>query len=109
MEEAFYNLFLNACVKQMPEGGTITVAGGYRRLQWKSYAVSVTDTGKGIPENRIPQIFTPFTRHKGGASITAWVRLLREHFTGNITENNCEKHAVFRNYFHTVVPSQPYP
>ncbi len=81
MEETFYNLFLNAC-EAMPEGGTITVAGGYRRLQW-SYAVSVTDTGKGIPENRIPQIFTPFyTTKKGGRQLRPGSVFLQEHFTG---------------------------
>ena len=87
MEETFYNLFLNAC-EAMPEGGTITVAGGYRRLQW-SYAVSVTDTGKGIPENRIPQIFTPFytTKKEGvnyGLGLSFCRSILQAH-NGKIT------------------------
>ena len=108
MEETFYNLFLNAC-EAMPEGGTITCGRRIQASAGKSYAVSVTDTGKGIPENRIPQIFTPFYTTKKEGVNYGLVCLSAGAFYRHITENNCEKHAVFRNYFHTVVPSQPYP
>jgi two-component system sensor histidine kinase AtoS len=62
MRQAFSNLFQNA-IEAMPEGGTITVEA----RDGKNIAVSVTDTGTGIPRDALKRLFLPFftTKDKG--------------------------------------------
>jgi PAS domain S-box-containing protein len=54
--QVFSNLIGNA-IKFTREGGTITVRG--QRLAHE-VIFSVTDTGEGIPEDQLPQIFYPY-------------------------------------------------
>jgi PAS domain S-box-containing protein len=51
--------FLNNAIKFTPEGG---VELGVRRPDCDHFAFSVSDTGIGIPENRINDIFQSFTQ-----------------------------------------------
>jgi signal transduction histidine kinase len=70
LEQAFLNLFLNACAA-MPPGGRLSVAtqdvasGGSEGLALR---VSVADTGCGIPEDMIERVFEPFVTTKGDGS-----------------------------------------
>lgn len=58
--EALFNLLDNA-VKYTPEGGSIHVSVE----SWEMYLkISITDTGKGIPENRQGAIFKRFYREE---------------------------------------------
>ncbi len=58
LEQALANLVDNA-VKYTPDGGTITVSGGDRG---ELIAISVTDTGIGIPAEHLLRIFERFYR-----------------------------------------------
>lgn len=58
MQQALINLIMNA-VQAMPEGGEIRIRAWERSEENRCY-FSVTDTGEGIPEDRISKIFDPF-------------------------------------------------
>ena len=53
------NLLANA-VKYNREGGTVTV--DWQRKAKDMLRITITDTGRGIPESRRSEIFEPFTR-----------------------------------------------
>jgi signal transduction histidine kinase/AraC-like DNA-binding protein/FixJ family two-component response regulator/streptogramin lyase len=58
LEKILYNLLSNA-IKYSPEGGTITVTG---EQVDNLYQLRVQDTGLGIPEEELENIFERFTR-----------------------------------------------
>jgi signal transduction histidine kinase len=57
----FTNIIGNA-TKYTPEGGTITISA---RNDESYVTVSISDTGTGIPHDKLPFIFEPFFRVKG--------------------------------------------
>ncbi len=63
IKQVFYNLILNAC-EAMFEGGELNVSS---TLRGKILVIEIKDTGKGIPEDKIQDIFNPFftTKAKG--------------------------------------------
>lgn len=63
MQQVFGNLVVNAC-QAMPEGGVLRLSA---RLKGKEIAVSVTDTGMGIPPENMGKLFEPLftTKAKG--------------------------------------------
>ncbi|HNR13439.1 MAG TPA: ATP-binding protein [Thermodesulfobacteriota bacterium] len=74
LSHVFFNLFHNAW-DSMPHGGTLTVDAtivgdptGQASRDW--IAVTVSDTGCGIPEEHLRKVFDPFftTRSDGGRS-----------------------------------------
>jgi signal transduction histidine kinase len=69
IKQAFLNLLLNS-IDAIQNGGTITIAAepvenkrGVRQLR-----VIFTDTGCGIPKDKIEKVFDPFYSTKGDAS-----------------------------------------
>jgi PAS domain S-box-containing protein len=58
VEQVVLNLLSNA-VKFTPEGGTISV---FCRREGRTVAISVQDTGPGIPEDKLDAIFDPFVQ-----------------------------------------------
>lgn len=66
LRQAFLSVFLNA-IQAMPRGGTLTVKSQARGALLH---ISVADTGEGIPQENLEQIFTPFftTREVGEGS-----------------------------------------
>lgn len=71
LQEVFCNLIDNA-IDAMPEGGNLTIRmhpndTPQPTAQPDSYAVDIIDTGQGIPQDRLDQIFQPFfTTKKSG-------------------------------------------
>lgn len=65
LRQVFLNIICNAA-EAMPDGGTLTVKTGLDPLG-KHVAVSITDTGCGIPEEDRVKLFTPFftTKKRG--------------------------------------------
>jgi two-component system sensor histidine kinase HydH len=61
MRQALSNLVQNA-IEAMPAGGDLTVSAAVRALQGRrrEVDVTVTDTGTGIPKDRLAKIFLPF-------------------------------------------------
>lgn len=61
MRQALSNLVQNA-IEAMPAGGDLTVSAGVRALQGRrrEVAVTIADTGVGIPQDRLAKIFLPF-------------------------------------------------
>ncbi len=101
MKQLFGNLVLNA-LQAMPNGGTLTVTArtqksgsGDKATEYASrfpmhtrqwVAISVEDTGPGIPEADLPRIFEPFytTRTKGTGLGLAICRQIVEAHGGTI-------------------------
>ncbi|MHA7809518.1 MAG: PAS domain-containing protein [Marinobacter adhaerens] len=59
LKQALLNLLSNA-VKYNRENGTICIEAEYFEESWID--VRVSDSGNGIPESRIPELFKPFNR-----------------------------------------------
>ncbi len=83
LRQAFVNIMLNAC-EAMPKGGTLTIVSralpGDRMLE-----VSFSDTGVGIPPDRLAKIFDPFftTKEKGtGLGLSVVYGILERHGGG---------------------------
>lgn len=67
------NVISNALAHTPPDG-TITVTG---RIVGSNCEISITDTGEGIPTNRLDIIFERFTRFREGAGIGIGLNIAR--------------------------------
>lgn len=78
LQQVFTNLVLNA-VQAMPKGGVLTVFGEKGR---DKIVVQVSDTGIGIPTEKIEKVFDPFFTLKeegSGLGLFTAFRVLQEH------------------------------
>ena len=78
LRQAFLNIIKNS-FEAMPEGGKLTVSTAQKDGKVE---VTIGDTGKGISEENLELVFTPFfsTKHGGtglGLSITS--HIVKEH------------------------------
>jgi two-component system sensor histidine kinase HydH len=82
MEQVFLNLFLNA-IQVMNHKGRVTIA---TRTHGRQVVVTVSDTGPGIPPDKIAHIFEPFftTRAQGTGLGLAIVKKIVEAHGGRI-------------------------
>jgi len=66
-EEIFLNLIINA-YHAMPKGGVLNIETGQNN---GSVTISISDTGTGIPQDRLKDIFKPFytTKEKTGTGL----------------------------------------
>lgn len=78
LRQALLNIIKNS-FEAMPAGGKLTVSTGHKDGKVE---IAIADTGRGIPEENLDLIFTPFfsTKHGGtglGLSITS--HIIQEH------------------------------
>ncbi|MGP8050505.1 MAG: ATP-binding protein [Desulfobaccales bacterium] len=81
MKQVFLNLLLNA-QDAMPKGGTLTLAT--RNSRGREVVAQISDTGVGIPQEMLPQIFEPFytTKNAGagvGLGLSVVQGIVRDH------------------------------
>jgi signal transduction histidine kinase len=87
--EQIYQVLLNIVINAMyamPEGGTLTIKT-YPLPDGKTVAMEISDTGLGISEEKITQIFTPFftDKNRGTGLGLAIARNIVEKHGGTIT------------------------
>lgn len=79
--QALLNLLTNA-LHAMPEGGDLALSTSAPEPGRKSLAVSVRDTGAGIPPENIPRLFDPYftTKQRGfGLGLPIVERIVKAH------------------------------
>jgi PAS domain S-box-containing protein len=83
LEQVMRNIVLNA-IQAMPEGGTLMVSS---RAAGDGVKLVVADTGMGIPEDKLSQLFVPFftTKTKGTGLGLSIVQKIVENHGGRVT------------------------
>lgn len=83
LEQVMRNLIINS-LQAMPDGGALTVTTG--RAPSGGVFMALTDTGSGIPDDKLDRIFLPFftTKTKGTGLGLSVVRKIVENHGGRI-------------------------
>lgn len=95
LAQVFVNLIGNA-EQAMPDGGELIVRTRLR--EGDLLEVDVTDTGEGIPEERLERIFRPYYSSKpegNGLGLPTTLRIVRAHAGNIIVESDAGKGSRF--------------
>ena len=104
VRQAVNNLISNA-VGAMSEGGSIKIKTFMEELHSVNYvAVEVTDTGHGIPEEKLSMIFEPFYSSKEigagtGLGLSICKKIIDEHYGLINVESELDKGTSFKLFF----------
>ncbi len=93
MKEALWNVVINAC-EAMGESGTLDIS---TKTDAVMCSITIADSGGGIPEKHIKQIFDPFfsTKKRGtGIGLALVYQTIQAH-RGKVSVKNGDKGAVF--------------
>ena len=96
LQQVFLNLMFNA-IEAMPNGGALAVKTSYDAAL-NSIKIAIADTGKGIEQTSLDQIFQPFftTKRKGsGLGLAITRRLVEDHGGDIYVESTPNKGTVF--------------
>jgi signal transduction histidine kinase len=96
LKQVFLNLILNAC-DAMADGGHLTISASEAPSDDNFVVIVIRDTGGGIAEEMLSQIFNPFftTKHHGtGLGLAIANRIVSNHF-GTIRVENSDSGAAF--------------
>ncbi len=106
LQQVFLNLMFNA-IEAMPDGGAVAVKTSYDR-EVNTVNIAIADTGEGIEQSLLDQIFQPFftTKRKGsGLGLAVTRRLVEQHGGQVYVESAPNKGTVFNISFR----AQPAP
>ena len=95
IEQIFTNLFLNS-IYEMPNGGILTVT---LEVDDSHIIARVADTGKGIPEKNLSNIFDPFFTSKSrgsGLGLAVVLRIVKTYKGKIEVEQTSEQGTTFR-------------
>lgn len=104
VRRALQNLITNA-IDAMPDGGILAITAGKEILHDVTYIfLRVSDTGSGIPEEKLPLIFDPFfstkeTGHGTGLGLSITRKIIEEHGGFIKADSICGKGSTFNLYF----------
>jgi two-component system, sporulation sensor kinase E len=98
LKQAFLNVITNA-MAAMPEGGELTmeVISGVGQME-----VRISDTGMGIPEEKLEKIFEPYFTTKdfgSGLGLTLVYKIIKEHSGDIQVSSKVGKGTTFTFYF----------
>jgi signal transduction histidine kinase len=101
LKQVFINLFINA-VSAMPQGGSINLAMRIVRAVYASndsfVEINISDTGTGISEDRLKNLFEPFktTKKEGmGLGLAISRRIIEQHGGEILVESQIDRGTVF--------------
>jgi two-component system sensor histidine kinase AtoS len=103
LQQVFLNLMFNA-IEAMPDGGALAVKTSYNAAL-NLIRIAIADTGKGIEQSALEQIFQPFftTKSKGsGLGLAISRRLVEEHGGDIYVESTPNKGTVFNISMHVL-------
>lgn len=105
LQQVLVNLLVNA-IHAMPEGGVLTLGTHDRGAD--GVAISIADTGPGLPPEVLRTLFHPFETHKkDGTGLGLWIsRSIVERYGGDIQARNRPEGACGA-IFTVFLPSEP--
>jgi signal transduction histidine kinase len=98
LAQVFTNLFLNA-IQAMPRGGELSISGGGLP---ERPVVEVSDTGHGIPKDKLKDIFEPFfsTKEEGmGLGLAITYKIIKDHGGDIEVESQVGRGTKFKVFF----------